>query len=56
MPEPATCFGCGAAVEDAPGVYYCAACVEAQLREQAREVEAFDAYHRFADRVARDGR
>jgi hypothetical protein len=48
-----TCFGCGAQIEEAPGNYYCGPCVEAQTVAFEAEREAFEAYHRFADAVAR---
>jgi hypothetical protein len=47
------CYGCAAPVEDAPGVYYCDKCVARQTREHGAELEAFDAYHGYADMVAR---
>jgi predicted amidophosphoribosyltransferase len=48
---PHTCYGCGAPVEDAPGVYYCDDCIARQLAENGgTEREVFDAYHRWADR------
>lgn len=52
-PTTPICFGCGAPVEDAPGVYYCPACVRDQQERHAAEMRAFDDFHAFADRVAK---
>lgn len=51
--DTATCFGCGDPVADEPGTYYCPACVVGQLAEAARERQAFDNFHAYADEVAR---
>lgn len=48
-----TCYGCGVPVPDEPGNAYCAVCIERQRREALAELEAFDAFHRWADRVGR---
>jgi Zn finger protein HypA/HybF involved in hydrogenase expression len=52
---PAThpCFGCQTPIADEPGNAYCPECIAQQMREQGDELEAFDAYHAYADRIAR---
>jgi Zn finger protein HypA/HybF involved in hydrogenase expression len=50
------CFGCGTSIADVPGNAYCPECVEAQTIEQGDELAAFDAFHAYADRVARTER
>lgn len=52
----ATCYGCGAAVPDEPGRYYCDPCVARQLAAQGDETAAYDDYHAFADECARRSR
>lgn len=48
-----TCFGCGAPVAEEGGNFYCAECIAKQAEAQQAEAEAFDAFHAFADRVAK---
>lgn len=48
-----SCFGCGAKVDPGPGVYYCSECVAKQLVDEESEREAFNAFHAYADLVAR---
>jgi hypothetical protein len=50
------CFGCGEELRGEPGVYYCDGCVAEQIAGQIAEREAFEAFHDYADRVARGTR
>lgn len=50
------CFGCDAPLEPAPGNFYCDVCVAEQEAEAAAELEAFDAFHAWADGIARQTR
>lgn len=48
--------GCSAPLSGEQGAYYCAPCIAVQIAEAADERDAFDAYHRWADHIARVGR
>ena len=48
------CFGCATPIQAMPGNYYCGPCVAQQMAAQDAERVAFDAYHAYADRVARN--
>jgi Zn finger protein HypA/HybF involved in hydrogenase expression len=52
-PQQRPCFGCEAPISDEPGNYYCPDCIAEQTRQQADERAAFDAFHAYADRVAK---
>jgi hypothetical protein len=54
FPTTVKCHGCDARLEaNVPGLYYCADCVATQTEAQTQEREAFDAFHVYADKVAR---
>ena len=50
---PTECAGCKATIEPEVGRYYCDTCVAQQLIAQQDELEAFDAFHAWADSVGR---
>lgn len=47
------CYGCGVKVDDVPGNAYCDACIASQEVAEAEEWRTFDAFHAYADRIAR---
>lgn len=50
------CYGCDTQIANTPGNAYCDDCIAKQTAEQGREIEAYDAFHVWADKVSKNGR
>ena len=58
MTEMRQCYSddCGTEIPATPGNYYCGPCIDIQQAEHKAAVEAFDAFHKWADDIARSTR